>query len=116
MENSRYWPELKTEVDSILLKNPLVKEGKMFGYPAYYVNNKLAICHYHEGLAMKLHEDDIDNLQNNGMVLSEPFCPMGKRMGKNWTIVFPKSSKEIKIIEDVLLASIEYLSEVTRSK
>lgn len=116
MKKNRYWPELKTEVDNILLSHPQVKEGKMFGYPAYYVNKKLAICHYHEGLAMKLHEDSINHLQNNCTILSEPFCPMGKSMGKNWTIVFPKSAKEIRNIEDVLFASIDYLAEEAKKK
>ncbi len=35
MEKSKYWPELKVEADIMLLNHPLVKEGKMFGYPAY---------------------------------------------------------------------------------
>ena len=116
MEKSKYWPELKKETDSILLSNPLVKEGKMFGYPAYYVNNKLAICHYNEGLAMKLAEDVIRSLQNNHLIVSEPFCPMGKSMGKKWTIVFPEEAQQIKKIEDILLASIQFSTEDTNKK
>ncbi len=116
MEKSNYWPELKKEVDNILLYTPLVKSGKMFGYPAYYVNNKLAICHYHEGLAMKLPEDWISCLQNNRSIVSEPFCPMGKSMGKKWVIVFLEEAQEIRKMEDILLASIQFLNEETNKK
>lgn len=111
MEKVKYWPELKNEVDAILLNHPLVKEGKMFGYPAYYVNKKLAICHYHEGLAMKNHEDLIQTLQNNPLIASEPFCPMGKKMGNNWIIFFPEEAQQIKVIENMLIASIEFVAD-----
>lgn len=48
--NLNYWPELKVEIDKILLQNPSINEGEMFGYAAYYVNSKHAICHYDNGL------------------------------------------------------------------
>ena len=113
MGKSKYWPELKKEVDNILLRDPWVKEGKMFGYPAYYVNNKLAICHYNHGVAMKLPEDCIQMLQRNYSIVSEPFCPMGKSMGKKWAIVYPEEAKQIREVEAILLASIEYLTELS---
>lgn len=105
-----YWPELKVEVDKILLQDPSVKEGKMFGYPAYYVNGKLAICHYDIGLALKLPTGAVQNLHNSRIV-SEPFCPMGKKMGNNWAIIFPKNPKEIHEVTEILFESVKFLQQ-----
>lgn len=105
-----YWPELKVEVDKILLQDPSVKEGKMFGYPAYYVNGKLAICHYDIGLALKLAAELVQNLHNSPIV-SEPFCPMGKKMGNNWVIIFPKYPEEIREVTEILFEAIHFLQQ-----
>lgn len=109
----RYWPDLKNEVDKILLQNPLVKAGKMFGYPAYYVNGKLAICHYDNGLALKLPAEAVLKLKSY-TILSEPFCPMGKKMGDNWIILFPKTPEEIKEYEEILIDSVLFLHHSTK--
>ena len=106
-----HWPKLKAEVDKILLKDPLVKAGKMFGYPAYYVNGKLAICHYDIGLAIKLPIEIVERL-NNSKIVSEPFCPMGKKMGNNWVIVFPREPKEVWEMSEYLFESIAYLQGI----
>lgn len=105
-----YWPELKIEVDKILLQAPSVKEGKMFGYPAYYVNGKLAICHYDIGLALKLPIEVVQNLHNSPIV-SEPFCPMGKKMGNNWVIIFPKYPEEIREVTGILFEAVQFLQQ-----
>ena len=34
-------PEHKAVLDDLLLDNPLVRPGVMFGFPAYYVGKKL---------------------------------------------------------------------------
>ena len=105
-----YWPELKVEVDKILLQDPLVKEGKMFGYPAYYVNGKLAICHYDIGLALKLPTEVVQNLHNSPIV-SKPFCPMGKKMGNNWVIIFPKYPEKIREVTEILFEAVQFLQQ-----
>lgn len=116
MHKQKYWPELKKEVDLIFLHHPFVKEGKMFGYPAYYVNNKLALCHYEEGLALKLPEFSISDLNRNPLIISEPFCPMGKKMGNNWMIVFPKYPEQIKEIQSFLFESVNFIKDLTENK
>lgn len=116
MNNPRFWPELKKEVDAILSKHPLVREGKMFGYPAYYVNDKLALCHYGEGLAIKLPESAVSKLSLNSSVRSKPFCPMGKKMGSNWVIAFPINPGQIREIQSFLLESVEFIKGQTGNK
>ncbi|NMB82774.1 MAG: TfoX/Sxy family protein, partial [Ignavibacteria bacterium] len=41
-------------LDDLLLAHPLVRAGKMFGYPAYYAGKKLCACLYEEGVGLKL--------------------------------------------------------------
>ncbi len=110
-----YWPELKEEVDAILLQDASIKESKMFGYPAYYVNKKLAICHYDEGIALKLPENSVDALMQSNLV-AEPFCPMGKKMGRNWVIIFPKEPSEIRRYEKVLFEAVSFVANSSSAK
>ena len=95
----------------MLLNTGKADVGAMFGYPAYYVNNKLAICHYHEGSAVKLPEEVVLKIiqeRNN----CEHFCPAGKRMGKNWVILFPERVNDIKADKTLYLKSIEFVKSL----
>jgi hypothetical protein len=47
-------PNHKIVLDNLLLSHPLVRAGKMFGFPAYYVGKKLCICLYEDGVGIKL--------------------------------------------------------------
>jgi len=41
MMTSKYREDVKATLDGLLLGLPMVRAGKMFGYPAYYVKGKL---------------------------------------------------------------------------
>ena len=56
-------PEHKAVLDDLLLGHPLVRPGKMFGFPAYYVGRKLCICLYEQGVGVKLPEQSAARLQ-----------------------------------------------------
>jgi hypothetical protein len=53
MVGPSYIPEHKAVLDDFLLTLPGVHAGKMFGYPAYYVNKKLFACVYGEGVGVR---------------------------------------------------------------
>ena len=76
-------PEHKAVLDDMLLGNPLVRAGKMFGFPAYYVEKKLCICLYEQGVGLKLPQHTVDRLleidQNTA-----PFRPMGRPRMRQW--------------------------------
>lgn len=94
--SKKYWTALKSQVDKILLPDSSVKPGLMFGYPAYYVNGKLAICHYENGIALKL--PVVTGLKlRKANVSCKSFCPMGKKMGDNWVIIFPNEAQDIHV-------------------
>ncbi len=112
-KEDRFWTELKAEVDKLLLSLKEVEQGKMFGYPAYYVNGKLAMCHFGEGLAIKLPEEGIKSLNQTSLTV-EAFCPMGRKMGKNWVIILPEEATAIWNVQDILLQSVYYLKELTQ--
>ena len=47
-------PAHKAVLDDPLLGNPLVRPGKMFGFPACYMGKKLCISLYANGIRVKL--------------------------------------------------------------
>jgi hypothetical protein len=40
----KFSPEHKAVLDNLLLGHPLVRPGKMFGFPAYYVGKRQPPC------------------------------------------------------------------------
>lgn len=111
-DKQNYWSDLKTEVDKILLSDSAVKPGLMFGYPAYYVNGKLALCHYENGIALKL-PSELTLMLRNSEACCKPFCPMGKKMGENWVVIYPDEARDIHNFSKFLFASITFLKEIT---
>ena len=82
MTKAVFDPEVKKVIDSILLKNPSVISGKMFGYPAYYVNKKLLACIYENGVGVKVPADLANQLIGKKGIVH--FQPMGIPRMKEW--------------------------------
>ena len=76
-------PEHKAVLDDMLLGNPLVRAGKMFGFPAYYVEKKLCICLYEQGVGLKLPQQTVDRLLETDPNTA-PFRPMGRPRMRQW--------------------------------
>lgn len=68
---------IKLVLDSFLLPIPVVVPGKMFGYPADYVNKKLFACVYEEGVGLKVPFENANELIGKEGIIA--FTPMGKR-------------------------------------
>lgn len=94
-------PEVKKAVDSILLRNKSVVPGKMFGYPAYYINKKLIACIYENGVGVKVPADVADQLMGKEGIVH--FQPMGRQKTKEWIQIDRKNPddylKDIEIFE-----------------
>ncbi len=82
MGKANYNLEIKNVLDSFLLKIPIVVPGKMFGYPAYYVNKKLFACVYEDGVGLKVPFDLANELIGKEGII--PFIPMGRKKMKEW--------------------------------
>lgn len=80
---------------------PEVREGRMFGYPAFFVGRRMFACVYDVGVGVKLPADDVQALlQSRGNI---PFQPHGKARMREWVqLNRPRSSdymEEMNVFE-----------------
>jgi len=101
-------PGHKEVLDEMLLGNPLVRAGKMFGYPAYYVGKKLAICLYEGGIGLKLPQASAERLLATDPNVT-PFEPRGKKM-REWVRIDLADSAGYRAYTGVLDESIAYIA------
>ncbi len=105
---ANYKPEHKVVLDELLLSQPQVRSGKMFGFPAYYAGKKLCICLYEDGVGIKLPE------QSAAKLLAEdpnaiPFQPMGKPKMREWVQINLGRSEDYQRYQGVFEEAIRYV-------
>ena len=100
----------KAVLDALLLGNPLVRPGKMFGFPAYYVGKKLCNCLYEQGVGVKLPEQTASRLLAEDQHVT-PFQPMGRPKMRQWIQINLERSEEYRQYQSVFDESIQYLLE-----
>lgn len=98
----------KVVLDDILLQIPGVNAGKMFGYPAYYVEKKMFACIYGVGVGIKVPEHVADSMV--GQVGIVRFQPMGRKPMKEWIQINRVHSEDYRNDLEILKISIEYVS------
>ena len=101
---------LKAVLDSLLLHMPSVAEGKMFGYPAYYVNGKLLACVYGEGVGVKVPEEVANKFLSEKHVV--PFQPLGKPKMREWIQI--NRARPADYLKDINIfrTSVEFVSQL----
>ena len=104
----KFHPEIKVVADQLFLTHRDVSEGHMFGYPGYYVKRKLIACHYGNGLALKLPEKTVDKILSSNEIFAEPFCPMGRKMGKHWIIIFKQGDRLFQLPRYIVEEAVEF--------
>lgn len=104
----KFHPEIKETTDRLFLKHDNVEAGHMFGYPAYYLNRKLIACHYGDGLALKLYEKTVTKILSDSNIVAEPFCPMGRKMGKHWIIIYKRKDRRFELLSSFVEEAIEF--------
>jgi len=92
-------------IDDLLLGNPLVRPGKMFGFPAYYVGKKLCICLYEQGVGIKSPEQSAAKLLETDRNIT-PFQPGGKQKMREWIQINLTHSEDYRQYESVFEESI----------
>jgi len=108
MSTVAFNPEHKEVLDAILLPVPGVVAGRMFGYPAYYINRKLFACIYGEGVGIKVPEKVAGSqVGRKGIVR---FQPMGRKPMKEWIQINRKHSEDYRMDQEILKISIDYVS------
>ena len=100
--------EHKEVMDSFLLAVPGVSPGKMFGYPAYYLNRRLFACLYEDGVGVKVPAKLADDLIGQEGII--PFQPMGKAKMKEWIQINRENSAQYLNDQGIFEESIRFVS------
>jgi hypothetical protein len=98
----------KTVLDNMLLSHPLVRAGKMFGFPAYYAGKKLCICLYEHGVGLKLPAQSVARLLESDPN-AIPFQPLGKPKMREWVQINLDDSEGYVQYEALFHESILYV-------
>ncbi|MGZ7043429.1 MAG: MmcQ/YjbR family DNA-binding protein [Methanobacterium sp.] len=114
MGKAKFNPKHKEILDSFLLEKPGVVPGKMFGYPAYYVNKKLFACLYEDGVGIKVTEDNANELIGSEGII--PFQPLGRRKMREWIQINREKSEDYLKDEKIFEISIEFVSALASKK
>lgn len=101
----------KEVIDAILLSMPGVSPGKMFGYPAYYVNGKMFACLYENGIGLKVPEDLANDLV--GKEGFTPFVPLGRKRMREWIQIDRDRPEEYIKDQEIFERSVEYVSSLS---
>lgn len=80
-----YPPKLEIFLRQAMADIPNARPGKMFGYPGYKVNGKLAVSLFDTGIIVKVGEARAQTLLTAGQ--AEPFEPMPGRVWKDWVLI-----------------------------
>jgi hypothetical protein len=105
---ANYNSDHKVILDDLLLGNPFVRPGKMFGFPAYYFGKKLCICRYEQGVGVKLLEQTAAKLLETEPNIF-PFMPLGRPRMREWIQINLSRSQDYRQYETVFDESIKYL-------
>ena len=104
----------KPALDVLLLNMPGVTAGKMFGYPAYYVNGKLFACIYDEGVGVKVPEAVASKLLAKQHIV--PFQPLGKPKMREWIQINRARPADYRKNIGIFRASVEFVSQIQTMK
>jgi hypothetical protein len=105
---ANFIPNHKIVLDNLLLPHPLVRAGKMFGFPAYYAGKKLCICLYEQGVGVKLPAVSVLRLLESDPN-AIPFQPLGKPKMREWVQINLDDSEAYTQYEAVFHESILYV-------
>jgi hypothetical protein len=105
---ANYNPAHKSVLDALLLGDPRVRPGKMFGFPACYAGRKLAICLYEDGVGIKLPERSAAKLLQEDPN-AVPFQPLGKPRMREWVQINLHRSEDYRRYEAVFDESLRHV-------
>jgi len=114
MGNAKFNLENKRVLDSFLLKTPGVAAGKMFGYPAYYINKKLFACVYENGVGVKVPETNANELLSKKRIVH--FQPLGRAKMREWIQINRDKSEDYLEDQEIFDISIKFVSSLANKK
>ena len=112
MSKANFDPAVKKVVDSILLKDPSVVPGKMYGYPAFYINRKLVACIYEKGVGVKVPEGVANQLIDKKGIVH--FQPMGRAKMREWIQINRDNPEDYLKDTDIFKTSIDFVASLAK--
>ena len=76
----------------MLERRPELRQGLMFGFPAFYAAARLVACVYGSGVGLRLPPEEASELRGHP---SRAFEPYGRRM-RAWTFLEPAAPEELR--------------------
>jgi hypothetical protein len=114
MTKAMHRPEIRIVLDQILLGIPGVTPGKMFGYPAYYIHDKLFACIYESGVGIKVPPKNAEDLA--GRPGFAYFQPLGRAKMKSWVFLERSDPGDYSNELPLFMSSIEYVASVAEGQ
>ena len=106
-------PRFRTDhlvaVRSFLADRDDVCEGRMFGYPAFFVGRRMFACVYGEGVGIKVPAELAACLLER--TDTEPFRPYGKATMKEWVQINHARANDYQADLSVFLASVRFAAD-----
>lgn len=113
MSKALYNTDIQRVLDSFLLHDPRVVAGKMFGYPAYVVSDKLFACVYENSVGIKVPYQLANELV--GWEGITHFTPMGRRKMKEWIQISRDIPEDYLNDLEIFKKSVDYVEMIARS-
>lgn len=104
----------KNILDSFFSENKDVRQGQMFGYPAYYVGRSMFACLYEGNVGIKVPEEAANQAREIEGI--SDFRPYGKPKMREWVQFDIDSEKELYRHKDFIDAAIQYAKTKKRKK
>jgi hypothetical protein len=112
MTRTKFSLEIKQVIDRILLEVPVVVPGKMFGYPAYYINKKMFACVYEDNVGIKVPAILANELIGKKGVTY--FQPLGRAKMKEWIQIHRESPEEYLKDREIFNASVDFVASLNK--
>lgn len=97
---ANYNPEHEKVLHAMLKDVPDAAPGKMFGYPAYKVNGKLAVGLFDTGIVAKVGPARVKELVGKAGISA--FEPMAGRVWKDWVLLTGNFEAHKAIFEEAV--------------
>jgi TfoX/Sxy family transcriptional regulator of competence genes len=108
------WKKSPKELISFLVeitKDINCQPRKMFGYPAYFINNNMFICAFQENLIIRLSEKDKARVMKQYKDIIE-FEPIPGRVMKEYVQIHESLYRDERVFPKILNMSLMYVSSL----
>jgi hypothetical protein len=100
MMSDKYNPEHETILNKIMQDMPQTNAGRMFGYPGYKVNGKLAAGLHEQGIIVKVGHDRASEIIGQGQ--GQAFEPMAGRVWRDWVLLTTDFDKHKALFKEAV--------------